>query len=191
MVSSGSPHHPGMWLFLSILLMEKCVQSPRPSCPGSHLQAESSPELCSGHRSFQGWAETFPHPGSHQGLNPGRGRPEFAASALRPSQEVLLQNGTVGPSPQTQHGVCLSRRPSADPGGTGDKGQWWGAIGPAGSRLWPSPACCASCHIQPAGPPWAAPFLNAGLGFRVCAHSGTPLLLPPQLCQWLGGATNL
>lgn len=181
MVSSGSPHHPGMWLFLSILLMEKCVQNPGPSCPGSHLQAESSPELCSGPRSFQGWAETFPHPGSHQGLNPGRGRPEFAASALRPSQEVLLQNCTVGPSPQTQHGVCLSRRPSADPGGTG------GMRGGGGGRLaQPTPGC----HVQPAEPPWAAHFLNAGLGLRVCAHSGTPPSLPPQLCQLLGGAIN-
>lgn len=166
MVSSGSPHHPGMWLFLSILLMEKCVQSPRPSCPGSHLQAESSPELCSGHRSSQGWAETFPHPGSHQGLNPGRGRPEFAASALRPSQEVLLQNCTVGPSPQTQHGVCLSRRPGADPGGTGEEGQGWGAIGSADSRL-PSPTSRATlgstlsqcwARSQSLCPFWSTPF---------------------------------
>lgn len=30
------------------------------------------------------------------------------------------------------------------------------------------------CQVQPAEPPWAAHFLNAGLGLRVCAHSGAP-----------------
>lgn len=117
---------------------------------------------------------------------------QFAISTLRPYQQVLLRNYTVGSGFYRNAGravpVCLESEVKVVSGTARLK---WGS-----GEAWRFAMVTPSCH-QASGemaPPlfpttWAtlgSILSNSRLGLRFCAHSGTSLLPLPLLSQQLG-----